>query len=246
LATDATGAPTPLGIPKYNTSADAPSGLGFNAAMDALDALISARVTKPVGIATGQIPVWNGSTFVAKNTSQITTSALSGGPPASPNDGDIWIATAVDANGARQAFQYNAGSGSALKWEFIGGFSQVVSPVGSITTASAVPVDLTGGPTLTLARAGDYTVEFGDNMTLQVAGLNNMTTLLNVAGVNQSQTNGLNFVATAQFQGGQQSTETIIAGVAAGTVLKLQVESQNSLSSNFQGGWIKATPRRVS
>jgi hypothetical protein len=212
--------------------------------MDALDALISARVTKPVGIATGQIPVWNGSTFVAKNTSQITTSALSVGPPASPSDGDIWAATAVDANGTRWAFQFNAGSGSAFKWEFIGGFPQAVSPVGSITTASAVPVDLTGGPTLTLARAGDYMIEFGDYVTLNVAGINNMTTLLNVSGVNQSQTNGLNFVATAQFQGGQQSTETIVT-VAAATVLKLQVESQNSLSSNFQGGWMKATPRRV-
>jgi hypothetical protein len=31
LATDATGSPTPLGIPKFNTSADAPSGLGGNA-----------------------------------------------------------------------------------------------------------------------------------------------------------------------------------------------------------------------
>jgi hypothetical protein len=203
--------------------------------MDALDALISARVTKPVGIATGQIPVWNGSTFVAKNTSQITTS---------PSDGNIWAATAVDANGTRWAFQFNAGSGSAFKWEFIGGFPQAVSPVGSITTASAVPVDLTGGPTLTLARAGDYMIEFGDYVTLNVAGINNMTTLLNVSGVNQSQTNGLNFVATAQFQGGQQSTETIVT-VAAATVLKLQVESQNSLSSNFQGGWMKATPRRV-
>jgi hypothetical protein len=56
LATDATGAPTPLGIPKYNTSADAPSGLGFNAAMDALDALIAARVTSPAASWRRRIP----------------------------------------------------------------------------------------------------------------------------------------------------------------------------------------------
>lgn len=43
MATDATGTPTSLGIPKYNTSADAPSGLGFNAAMDTIDALLVAR-----------------------------------------------------------------------------------------------------------------------------------------------------------------------------------------------------------
>lgn len=64
MATDATGAPTPLGIPKYNTSADAPSGLGFNAAMDVMDTLIAARVNKPAGITTGDVPVWNGTTFV--------------------------------------------------------------------------------------------------------------------------------------------------------------------------------------
>jgi hypothetical protein len=45
MATDATGTPTSLGIPKYNTSADAPSGLGFNAAMDSINTLLVARVS---------------------------------------------------------------------------------------------------------------------------------------------------------------------------------------------------------
>jgi hypothetical protein len=69
LATDATGSPTPLGIPKFNTSADAPSGLGFNAAMDSIDALVSARVNKPSSPSTGDVPVWNGSTFVNSSSS---------------------------------------------------------------------------------------------------------------------------------------------------------------------------------
>ena len=38
MATDATGTPTPnFSIPKYNPDNDAPSGLGFNAAMDKID-----------------------------------------------------------------------------------------------------------------------------------------------------------------------------------------------------------------
>ena len=45
MATDATGTPTSLGIPKYNTSVDAPSGLGFNAAMDSINTLLQDRVT---------------------------------------------------------------------------------------------------------------------------------------------------------------------------------------------------------
>lgn len=40
MATDATGTPTSLGIPKYNTAVDAPTGRGFNAAMDVIDGLI--------------------------------------------------------------------------------------------------------------------------------------------------------------------------------------------------------------
>lgn len=44
MAQDATGTPTALGIPKYNTAADSPSGKGFNAAMDAIDAIIQAQI----------------------------------------------------------------------------------------------------------------------------------------------------------------------------------------------------------
>lgn len=45
MATDATGTPTPLGIPTYNVNADAPSGNGNNAQMQAIDSLLQARAT---------------------------------------------------------------------------------------------------------------------------------------------------------------------------------------------------------
>lgn len=47
MATDATGTPTTnFSIPKYDTNVDAPSGLGFNAAMDAIDvAMNTVRTT---------------------------------------------------------------------------------------------------------------------------------------------------------------------------------------------------------
>lgn len=80
MATDATGTPTPLGIPKFNTSADAPSGLGTNAMMDAIDALIQARIGIPAGIASGDVPVWNGTTFVKSSTLGMSPSGLSGYP----------------------------------------------------------------------------------------------------------------------------------------------------------------------
>lgn len=63
MATDATGTPTSLGIPKYNPNVDAPSGLGFNAAMDAIDALIAGRIAKPASPAAKDALVWNGTTW---------------------------------------------------------------------------------------------------------------------------------------------------------------------------------------
>jgi hypothetical protein len=49
MATDATGAPTSLGIPKFDVNADAPSGLGGNAQMDYIDALINAHTSVNTG-----------------------------------------------------------------------------------------------------------------------------------------------------------------------------------------------------
>lgn len=81
MATDATGTPTPLGIPKFNTSADAPSGLGSNAQMDSIDTLIAARVEKPSGLVSGEVPVWNGSAWVRSSVTNIGSTSLGSGTP---------------------------------------------------------------------------------------------------------------------------------------------------------------------
>lgn len=73
MATDATGTPTPKGIPKYNPDVDAPSGLGFNAAMDTVDSLLDSYVGKPSGIVSGEVPVWNGTTWVRSSVTRINT-----------------------------------------------------------------------------------------------------------------------------------------------------------------------------
>lgn len=87
----------------------------------------------------------------------ITTSAISGGPPANPTDGDIWIASAVDTNGTRWQFQYNAGSSSTYKWEFIGG-----PPIwthydysGGLSLGNSTYTAITNCQ-IVVARAGDY------------------------------------------------------------------------------------------
>lgn len=89
---------------------------------------------------------------------RVVVSTMAGGPPASPVDQDIWIATAVDTNGTRWAFQYSAGSASAYKWEFIGGNEAFVRP--SIPNyTSAVNAFVFTNTGLIVARAGDYKVK---------------------------------------------------------------------------------------
>lgn len=72
MAQDATGTPTSQGIPKYNTAADSPSGKGFNAAMDAIDALIVARGL-PGTPDTNEPLYWNGSAWV---TNKLTDAQM--------------------------------------------------------------------------------------------------------------------------------------------------------------------------
>jgi hypothetical protein len=82
MATDATGTPTDLGIPTYNPNVDAPSGLGFNEAMEAIDALIAGRIEAPSSPAEGDVPVWDSATgaWVKSSSGQlVATGALGTG-----------------------------------------------------------------------------------------------------------------------------------------------------------------------
>jgi hypothetical protein len=95
---------------------------------------------------------------------KITVSTLAGGPPASPSDADIWIATGITAGGVRWAFQYNASSASAYKWEFIGGPPIYLSAVPGAVINTQTQVGATGyyyavASAYTTVRAGDYIVD---------------------------------------------------------------------------------------
>lgn len=74
MATDATGTPTSLGIPKFNVNADAPSGLGGNAQMDSIDALIKNLGIS--GLVANDVPVYDtvtGKFIKATGTPSSTT-----------------------------------------------------------------------------------------------------------------------------------------------------------------------------
>lgn len=86
MATDATGTPTsPDNIPTFNTAVDAPSGLGSNAQMAAIQTALSSRVTIPASLAATEIPVWNGSAWVRSSTTQVGPASLGTGTPSNQN-----------------------------------------------------------------------------------------------------------------------------------------------------------------
>lgn len=263
---DASGTPTsPDNIPTYNTAVDPPSGKGFNTAMAQIQTIITELKagTLPSGkiaanaALTGLVPTANLGTGTANSTtflrgdqtyaappgSKTTVSLLSGGPPGSPSDGDIWIATAVDANGTRWQFQYNAGSASAFKWEFIGGPRYGTTIATSEATTSTSPVDLaTVGPNVTLARSGDYWVEFGftvgGNSGANAAGeLFVGGTDLGI-GVQGQAVNG---------SGGVFPYWTVrsVLGRSAGDVMKLKYSVSNGVSTTYSTRFIFVTPIRV-
>lgn len=79
MATDATGSATsPDNIPTYATSADAPSGKGFNAAMAAIQTALNNKIGKPTGLNTNDVPVWNGTTWVRPTGTPSSTTYLRG------------------------------------------------------------------------------------------------------------------------------------------------------------------------
>lgn len=99
MATDATGTPTsPDSIPTYNTSVDAPSGLGFNAAMAAIQTALSGRWLKTLFTTTGDIAYASGASTPARlgigSAGQVLT--VAGGIPS-------W---AAGASGMTQIFDY--------------------------------------------------------------------------------------------------------------------------------------------
>ena len=98
-------------------------------AADSSDRLATTAFVAAQGFAT--------TSYVNSRGPKITTSSFAGGPPSSPSDGDMWIATGVTdgiGNGTRWHFQYDASwSVDAYKWKFVGG-----PPVAlSISTYSA-------------------------------------------------------------------------------------------------------------
>jgi hypothetical protein len=253
---DASGTPTsPDNIPTFNTGVDPPSGKGFNTAMAQIQAiftnlkagtLASGKIAMAALNATGTPANTNflrgDGTWTTSPT--ITTSTLAGGPPASPKDGDIWIATTVDSNDARWQFQFNAGSGSAHKWDFIGGPALTAPRNGSLTTGSTSLVVLTGAPTLTVPRTGEYIVTVGGFAQAQTIS-SAFDSFMVATNAGSAIASG-HFTHTAIFSGGNLTETFIPASLIAGNVIDIRVALGAATGTcSFQNGWLSLVPLRI-
>ncbi len=182
---------------------------------------------------------------------KVTAQTIASGPPASPSDGDIWIATSVDANGTVWQFRYNA-SETTYKWEFIGG-PPIRATDGTVrSTTSTTFVDFgTPSPTLSIARAGDYMLTGSIHVT--EAGTTAASAFADIAVVCSSGTADITeafgeIVANSAASHATPVAKSRVTGVTASSTAKLQwLQSSNAGSTTANGdrAWIEVLPIRV-
>jgi hypothetical protein len=267
LAIDATGTPTALGIPTYNTAADAPSGKGLNAIVAVLDTLITAARGTPVrkaGVLIGtrrNLNFVDGSGITINVTDDsgndeiditIAASAAAAGIgtsfPGSPVDGQEYtLVDSLTAPTYAWQFVYVAGISDVNKWVFIGGapgFNEIVTSE-SRAAAAAYGALATPGPSFTIPRAGIYevTIGFGSMATVS-STMHKMSYDIGGTGAvdadavsNQSGGSGVN--SPTHVSRPRQKT---IAAAATTLVAKYQAQG---VAVNFQDRWMRVQTLRV-
>lgn len=170
-----------------------------------------------------------------------TTSAWSNGPPPSPGDGDIWIAAGVDSNGTRWSFQYNAGSASSYKWEFLGGGELYTANNTANTFNSA---GWTRIATVAISRAGEYLIR--SNMSATMGAAAQVESLLANCDNNGSLFNGNNADSLSVASGDRFEISTELVVTSAGTSLDVVASGNGPTQATVNRVVLSATPRRIS
>jgi len=169
--------------------------------------------------------------------------------PASPVDGQEYVLVDSLTNASYcWRFRYNAGSGSANKWEFIGGSPAVARVETTEATTSGTYVDLaTVGPSFTIPRAGDYLLRWGYHAA-NTAQAQNAQAIVARNGAGQGNfdlfVSFLLVTVTGNVFAG--AAERTMTGLAAADVLKLLYMSSNGGGLTFSRRFLVVQPVRVS
>lgn len=205
----------------------------------------------------GDVVVYNGVVYMCVRP---TTSAPTGWSvqsalgysttlPSTPVNGQEHVLVdSVTAPTYQWRFRYNANSTSAYKWEYIGGSSLIVAIAGGINITSTTPVQ-SGGPSITLPRAGVYTAAFGSRVYQQNHAGGQAIPSLFVA--------GSQFVGIDHYQGSVATSTTLVASheareceltvASASAVIDLRYQvGATGGTGTFEHRWLRVFPVRVS
>lgn len=178
------------------------------------------------------------------NALKVTVGTIAAGPPGGPATNDIWVATDVDTAGTVWVFRYNSAE-ATYKWEFIGG----PPTVATINTYEGVNFNSTWGnlttvgPTVTVARGGDYWCEAACKGN---GGAGADTLFMGVANGNNTPADPL-YSEVSQVGGGlwmQLYAQGVFASLAAAATPRMRYNGGNQVN-NFSGRVLAVTPIRI-
>jgi len=175
------------------------------------------------------------------------TYALTSNAPASPGDGDIWIAVdSLTLATYQWMFRWNNGSSNTDKWEFVGGPPQRTFLSTSENVASAAYVDLATVVSLTNARAGVYDIYHGaDSTTDGGTGTDSIWGAIKLGAA--ATADAESWINAGKAAAPATMSRTLYGyALAASTVLKQQYKSSNATARAISKRWIALTPVRVS
>lgn len=262
MATDATGTPTTnYAIPKVDPSVDAPSGLGVNAMMDAIDTLLkSTFASKPAGVQTNDVPVWNGTTWVRPSGTPSASvflrgdgswASAGGSPslvtalPGSPTDGqEVILVDSTTTLTYAFRLRYNSGSSSSSKWEFMGGVPMFAEVTAAEATSSSSYVALTtAGPSLALPVAGDWYIATGFDLTAAVNASVQPKMSYDIGATGAVDADAV--LGATQAVGAASVFRTRKKTGLTAVTLTAKYKSDGTNSKTFENRWMMATPIRL-
>jgi hypothetical protein len=210
-----------------------------NVDVDAAAAIAYSKVNLATSVAQSDMAAGN----------KITAGAMASGPPGSPSTGDIWIATAVDAAGMAWMFRYDS-SQTTYKWVFVGGAPVVASVDAEQNTTSATYTALaTAGPSITLARGGDYLIQVGGR-GIAATQIETFFMSYDVGGTGAVDADAfygrlLDSTANRGTQFAGSSPLRLKTGIAASAAIVAKYKSDGTGNVGWGARWMQVTPVRV-
>jgi hypothetical protein len=195
--------------------------------------------------------LYTGSAWIVAGGAPLVTRGLfASGPPGTPNDGDVWIATDSLTNPTFVwTFRFNNGASGTYKWELTGGApALILIDTQETLSTSGLAADLaTVGPQITIGRGGDYEVEWGAVLSDQTGGSFNSSANMQVWNGTSAQLGVRSANTSAQGGDWGVTMRDRFNGLSAST--NIRARYVNNITGGVAGyakyRWLSVLPYRV-